>query len=159
MQYQLFWGVLYPWEQLLMPGLKGSPAGKFPAEAKPPLLKVLFQAQGLTGGDIVVFPGPCYGSYCPALDPENVPFLVGCDPSSPDRGRGRAVTVPGTTLPVPGRTGYQVPAPYSRSPDCREHGFNPVPPFTRRPGRTGSLPYPRWSGERGHGTRYLVPWH
>ena len=68
----------------------------------------------------------------------------------------RAVTVPGTTRPVPGRTGYQVPAPCSRSPDGREHGLNPGP---RSPGDQVGRVYSRAPGDLVNGATVLDTWY
>ena len=68
----------------------------------------------------------------------------------------RAVTVPGTTRPVPGRTGYQVPAPCSRSPDGREHGLNPGP---RSPGDQVGRVYSRAPGDLVNGGTVLDTWY
>merc|ERR1719319_775392 len=71
----------------------------------------------------------------------------------------RAVTVPGTTRPVPGMTGYQVPAPYSRSP-----GDQVGRGHSRTPGDlvNGSTVLDTWY--RGTkpvlaGVNYLVPYY
>ena len=69
----------------------------------------------------------------------------------------RAVTVPGTTWPVPGRTRYQVPLPYPCSPDHRGHGTTPIAPFTRRLGARWATPCPRSSGARGNGGNPMPP--
>ena len=68
----------------------------------------------------------------------------------------RAVMVPGTTRPVPGRTGYQVPAPCSRSPDGREHGLNPGP---RSPGDQVGRVYSRAPGDLVNGATVLDTWY
>ena len=71
-------------------------------------------------------------------------------------GQLRAVTVPGTTRPVPGRTGYQVSAPCSRSPDGREHGLNPGP---RSPGDQVGRVYSRAPGDLVNGATVLDTWY
>ena len=85
------------------------------------------------------------------------PFLFGKLPLPGETvAVSRAVTVPGTTRPVPGRTGYQVPAPCSRSPDGREHGLNPGP---RSPGDQVGRVYSRAPGDLVNGGTVLDTWY